>query len=137
MFKNTKDKILSKASELATNARPMVIPMDDSLAGCKLAHQKTYSLYGTQYNCWVNDSTPRSVALQNVSVGDPIDFRPVPWEDGTMFLCIHRKTGLDIGVLINNVARKLQREYYGCYLVGTVEDLNGPHINIEVWQPPY
>ena len=142
MLKNLKDKtketIQSKAKEVinASPVKPMIIPMDNTLSDCKLAFEKSYRFYGVEHDSWVNEKIPRLQVLQKVHNGDPVDFRPVPWQRGTMFLCIHRKTGLDFGVLISEVARKLQRDYYGCYMVGTVEDIENDLITVQVWQPP-
>ena len=54
-----------------------------------------------------------------------------------MCLCIHRHTGIDIGVLPNELAREINQGYYGCFIVGTVIDTQRQRVNIQIWQPPY
>lgn len=131
--------MFKKKLEKITNAAPvqiMKIPPDTTLDDCQLAFDKSYKYYGTQHNSWINETIPRLSVLAKMRNGDHVDFRPVPWKNGTMFLCIDRKTGLDFGVLINEVARKLQRDYYGCYMVATMEDVQDDVLHVEVWQPP-
>ena len=132
MFKKSVDNILSKVEK----AKPMIIPRDNTLDDCKLVHEKEYPFYGQQYASWINEDIQRVQVLAKMKNGDAVDFRPAPWKDGTMFLCLDRKSGLDFGVLVNNVARKLMRDYYGCFMVGIVSDRDNGRIMVQVWQPP-
>lgn len=134
MLKKYKDNILSKVESKVESVKPMVIPQDATLSDCKLIFEKEYKFIGQQYQSWINESIPRTKVLAKMKSGDAIDFRPAMWDNGTLFLCIHRKTGLDFGVLVNNIARKLQHEYYGCYMVG--QFLGNDKIHVQVYQPP-
>lgn len=104
------------------------------MSDCIKLLEKEYPFYGTQYRSWINDTLPRSSVLGQMRKGDVVTFREVPWENGTMYLCIDAKTGLDFGVLVNNVARKIRMDYYGCYMFGYYVDTDT--INVLVYQPP-
>lgn len=116
---------------------PFVLTFADYIPSeAQLAHEKTYGVYGTQYDSWVNPKIPRSNVLAKIKPGDAVDFRMVPWKNGHMLLCIHRKSGLDFAVLPNNVTYSLRREYYHCMMEGTVDDLSVPTIHVKVYQMP-
>lgn len=110
---------------------------EDNLADCKLALEKNSGLYGLQYECWVNPKLQRGALWSRIREGDQVTFRWVPWERGRMCLCIHRHTGIDIGVLPNELACEINQDYYGCFIVGTVIDTQRQRVNIQIWQPPY
>lgn len=116
---------------------PFVLTFADYIPSeAQFAFEKTYGLYGLQYDSWVNPKVPRYDAISKVKIGDDVDFRLVPWESGHMLLCIHRKSGLDIGVLPNPVAYKLRREYYGCMVTGKVEGKDPLTVHVKLYQMP-
>lgn len=116
---------------------PLVLTFADYIPdGTQLAFEKTYALYGLQYDSWVNPKVPRSNVISKVKIGDDVDFRQVPWENGHMLLAIHRKTGLDFGVLPNPVAYKLRREYYGCMITGNVGGKDPLTVHVKLYQMP-
>lgn len=106
------------------------------LSDCKLALQKTIPVYGLQYDCWINPNISRKAVLSKMKNGDACTFRLVPYDNGQMYLCIDLKSGLDFAVVVNNVARQLRYDYWGCYMVGNLQEKDDtPIIDIKIFQP--
>ena len=127
--------LISQDAPAAAAPSVLTFPGVD-MSDCKLALEKEYRYYGTQYDCWVNPKHTRQSILAGMKKGDLITFREVPYQNGVMLLCMDYKSGLDFGVVVNNIAYKLRLDYYGCYLVGEFLTKSKNNIIIRAYQPP-
>ena len=114
-----------------TLTRPDALPDD-----FKLAFEKIYTAYGTQYDSWINEKVPRSKVIKKLSAGDPVTLRRVPYKSGHMYLAVHVPTGLDFGIFSSKEFTLLRHQYWGCIMEGTVVDPTGPDIAVKIYQPP-